>query len=129
MPDQQLAADRELQALLVSLLETLQAEYSAAQQRETEQLSILTQKKTSLIESLGKLSGENPQNKRSDTVLGLLKQCRQQNEDNGQILQVGLRNAQRLHNILQGEDGLPTTYDGGGEPDFPAHSGAPLAKI
>ncbi|HED12623.1 MAG TPA: hypothetical protein ENI62_03055 [Gammaproteobacteria bacterium] len=127
MSVQKPTTDHELQALLASLLEALQAEYSAAKIRDTERLMTLATQKTLLIEAVGKLSHDPVAF--SDTILCLLKQCRQQNVANGQILQIGLRNAQRLHNILQGADGLPTAYDGDGEPTFSPHGGASLARI
>ena len=127
MSVQKPTTDRKLQALLTSLLETLQAEYNAAKKRDTERLMTLATKKTLLIEAVGKLS-HDPETF-SDTILCLLKQCQQQNVANGQILQIGLRNAQRLHNILQGADGLPTAYGGDGEPTFSPHGGTSLARI
>jgi len=123
------SAESEPQSLLKRLLKILQAEYAAAKTSDAERLATLTQEKTVLIEVLGRFTGKDPNTQQSASVLQLLKQCRQQNEANGQILQIGLRNAQRLHNILRGSDGLPSSYDGYGEPTFSPQQGTPLAKI
>ncbi len=129
MTTTEVTVERNQKKLLSQLLEILEAEYSAVKKRDTERLTIVTADKTRLIDALTKLTAIKCSDTLPEPILYLLKQCKDQNIANGLMLQVGLRNAQRLHNILQGADGLPTAYDGDGEPTFSPHSSTPLAKI